>query len=366
MSNSKVLIISTGALMIYHHRCELIERLIRGGYKVAVAAPIDADADRLREIGCELINISFNKRGKNPFKDLSFCFKLVQLIKSEHPEVVLTFYTKTNIYGSIAARITHTPYITNVTGMGTAIENGGMLQRLMMFLYKIAVADASCIFFQNEYNFNFFKKFGIKMNKARLIPGSGVSLERHRPIPYPDKTEKCTFLFISRILKEKGIDQYIDAAKVITHKYPGTVFNVIGPCDDDYSEELKLLDNQGIIHYYGKQFDIHPYIRQCHCIVFPSYYSEGMANVLLEGAACARPLITTGRPGCGETVENGITGLIVRERDSADLIEKIEDFMSLPYEKKLEMGLAGRKKMELEFDRNIVVNAYMEELAKIK
>lgn len=359
------MIIATGAMMVYHHRLELIKRFYSCGMEVIVAAPEAPEADKLREIGCRFIDTPLDTRGKNPLKDLALCRRLIKTIKRERPDVVLTFYTKTNIYGAIAAQWARVPYITNVTGMGSAIENGGMMQRFMLTLYRLAVRKASCLFFQNQYNLDFFASHSIRRGFGRLIPGSGVSLERFHPLPYPNNDSKPEFIFISRILQEKGIDQYVDAAKEITKKHPETVFHVIGPCDNDYAEFLCRLDKEGLIRYHGKQFDVRPFIERCHCVVFPSYYSEGMANVLLEGAASARPLITTGRPGCGETVDDGVTGYVVKERDSQDLIDKIERFLTLPLTEKRKMGQAGRQKMEREFDRNIIVDAYMEEINKL-
>jgi len=362
---AKIMIIATGAMMVYHHRLELINRLRLCGMDVIVAAPEAPEAAKLRELGCRFIDTPLDTRGKNLLKDLDLCHRLIRTIRREQPDAVLTFYTKTNIYGAIAAQWEGVPYITNITGMGSAIENGGLMQRVMLILYRLAVRKASCLFFQNQYNLDFFASHNIRRGSGRLIPGSGVSLERFHPLPYPQEDLKPEFVFISRILKEKGIDQYIDAAKDITKNYPGTVFHVIGPCGKDYADILDSLDKNGTIRYHGKQFDVRPYIERSHCVVFPSYYSEGMANVLLEGAACGRPLITTGRPGCGETVDDGITGYVVKERDSQDLIDKIERFIALPLEEKRKMGEAGRRKMEREFDREIIVNAYMEEINRL-
>ena len=181
------------------------------------------------------------------------------------------------------------------------------------------------------------------------------------PIPYPH-SKTIEFLFISRVIKEKGIDEYLEAAKVISEKYPDTIFHVIGPADENYIPILEESQRKGHIKYHGKLFDIKPLLQKSHCTVFPSYYAEGMANVLLESAASARPLITTDLPGCGETVEDGRTGFIVNPQDSIDLISKIEKFILLPFETKKDMGLKGRKKMEKEFDRKIITDAYIDEI----
>ena len=360
----KVCIIATSALSVYHHRLELINRYHSCGWEVVVFAPYSADAEKLCEIGCVFEDTPMETRGTNPIKDLILLLRIVKLLQRHRPDLVLTFYTKTNIYGGIAARMTRIPYLSNVTGMGSAIENGGLMQRLMLMLYRIAVRKSDCLFFQNEYNLNFFAKHRIRAKSKQLLPGSGVSLERFKALPYPSEDQPIVLTFISRVLKEKGIEEFIGAARKIKEMHPAVRFHVIGPCDNEYKYELDVLDRDEVIRYYGKQFDTRPFVRASHCVVFPSYYSEGMANVLLEGAACGRPLITTGRPGCGETVVDGVTGYVVKERDTDDLIAKIERFISLPYEDKVKMGEAGRNKMEREFDRTIVVDVYLKESEK--
>lgn len=361
-----IMIISVTAMMVYHHRYELIAKFLENGYDVTVVAPEAAETKNLIDLGCKFININVNQRGKNPIMDIIFCRRLVKIIKNEKPDAALPFYTKTNIYGSIAARVTRTPYIANITGLGSAIENGGLMRSIMMNLYRVAVRNAECLFFQNTYNRDFFKRFNIRSKSCRLLPGSGVALDRFKEMPYPDENKPMVFIFISRIIREKGIDQYIEAARYFKRKYNEMTFHVVGPCEDDsYADLLKRMDGNGIIKYHGKQLDVRPFIMMSNAVVFPSHYSDGMANVLLEGAASGRPLITTSRPGCGEAVEDGVSGLLVRGKDLNSLIDAIQRFIDLPYEKKAEMGHQGRKKMERQFDRSIVVDAYCEEIEKI-
>lgn len=360
-NNNKILIIGTNTMSIFNHRYELMTSLLKRGYQVYVAAPDGAERGEIEEMGVNFIDVDVDNRGTNPVKDLKLVYDLVRVIKKIKPAAILTFYTKTNIYGGLAARITKTPYIENITGLGSALSNGGVMQKLMIALYRAAVKDAVMIFYQNKPNQEFFQSRVIHREFGHLLPGSGVSLKRFKALEYPT-SENTEFVFISRILREKGIFEYIDAARNIKAKYPETIFHVVGPADEEYKEIVESAAAENIIVYHGHALDIHPILTRTHCTVFPSYYAEGMANILLESAASGRPLITTSLPGCGETVDDGVTGFIVREKDSADLTEKIEKFISMDYDSRREMGLKGREKMKREFDREIVVNSYLDEL----
>lgn len=364
MNNPTVLIVGTDMMNIYNHRVELIRRLLSLGCKVLLVAPGSGEEKALVEMGVRFFDTPVDNRGTNIRNDIGLLMSIVKIIRREKPDVVLTFYTKTNIYGGLACRITGTPYIENITGLGSAVSKGGVMQRLMIRLYGMATKKASVVFFQNISNKKFFKDHNIRLNRIRMLPGSGVSLTRFKPLPYPE-VDTLEFVFISRVIKEKGIFEYVEAAERIRKKHPNAVFHVVGPHGKGLGEYLRDAHDKGHIKYHGKLFDVLPLLRRSHCTVFPSYYAEGVANVLLESAASGRPVITTAMPGCGEAVDDGVTGFVVKERDSGDLVEKIERFISLPHERKVEMGLNGRKKMEREFNRDIVIDAYVEEIEKI-
>jgi galacturonosyltransferase len=257
------------------------------------------------------------------------------------------------------------PYLMNVSGLGTALENGGPLQKLMIGLYRQAAQHAGCLFFQNEENLAFFQKHHIYSGRRRLIPGSGVNLEHWNLLEYPKDKENVEFLFIARVMKEKGIEDYLYAAKIIRAEYPNTIFGVLGPCDGDYKDTLAEYENKGIIQYHGEVPDTRIYLKNAHCTIHPSFYPEGISNVLLESAASGRPVITTDRSGCRETVENGVTGFVFAQQDRVQLLDCIRKFLKMDNEERRKMGLAGRRKMEREFNRKRVVEAYMEELEKV-
>lgn len=349
-------------ITLLYFRQELIEKLIENGYEIYVSFPKSENAERLEEKGCKFIDVQMERHGINPLKDIKIIFRYLNIIKQIKPNWVLTYTIKPNIYGGIACRLKRVKQIANITGLGTALENKGLLQKITIILHKIALKKVYCCFAQNQENLNFLQKHKIAKNKLKLIPGSGVNLKKYTLLKYPQKGEPIEFLFISRIMKEKGIEEYLKMAEYIKDKYNNTKFHILGFCEQEYNEILTGLQNRNIIEYHGRQDNIIPFLEKASCIIHPTYYPEGMSNVLLEACASGRPIITTNRPGCREVVDDEKNGFIVEEKNPEDLMEKVEKFIKLSYEEKKQMGLNGRKKVEIEFDRNIVINAYIEEI----
>ena len=364
--NKKILILANMDITLLYFRQELIEKLIQEKFDVYVSFPKSENAKKFKEQGCKFIDVPMNRHGINPFKDIKVILKYLKIIKKIKPDYVLTYTIKPNIYGGIACRLKRIKQIANITGLGTALENNGVLQKIAILLHRIALKNVYCCFAQNEENLKFLKDHKIANNKLKLIPGSGVNLEKYKLLNYPTENQTIEFLFISRIMKEKGIDQYLEMAEHIKSKYNNTRFHILGFCEQEYNEKLNELQNKNIIEYHGRQDNIIPFMKKASCVIHPTYYPEGMSNVLLEACASGRPIITTNRPGCKEIVDNGVNGYIVEEKNSKDLIEKVEKFINLSNEKKKQMGLNGRKKVENEFDRNIIVRAYMEEIERKK
>lgn len=353
----KILILANNDIGLYKFRKELIEELLKDNI-VYISLPYGELVEPLIKMGCHFINTSIDRRGVNPIKDIKLYKQYKKIIKEIAPNFILSYTIKPNIYGAMAAKKTNTPIIANITGLGTAVEKEGILQKITLLMYKFAFSKVKTVFFQNEENMKFFEKKKIAINKHKLLPGSGVNLQHFQPLKYPD-VKTTEFVFISRIMKEKGIDQYLKAAKYIRNKYPNTKFHICGFCEEEYEDILKEYQDKGIIIYHGLVDDVREILKLTHCTIHPTYYPEGMSNVLLESCACARPIITTDRNGCREIVDDGINGYIVKQKDSKDLIDKIEKFLNLSYEEKKEMGLNARKKVEQDFDRNIVVRNYI-------
>lgn len=361
----KVLLLANRDFVLYNFRFELIERLIKDHYDVYICLPYGPKVDTMKKAGAKFIPIEVEGRGTNPLKDLRLIERLNRIFKEISPDVILMYTTKTDIYGGIVAAHRKLPYIQNISGLGTAVEQKSKIEGLVISLYRKAVKKASCVFFQNKGNEEFFKEHNIPVKKARLIPGSGVNLVRWKYLPYPSDESGIHFLFIARVIKEKGIEQYLRTAKVIKKQYPNTFFHILGPCDGDYKDVLDKYQENGIIEYHGMVQDTAEYLATAHCTIHPSFYPEGISNVLLESAASGRPVITTDREGCRDTVNDGESGYIVPQLDTGKLIEAVEKFLSLNNKEREKMGVAGRKKMEQEFDRQIVVDAYMEEVKNI-
>lgn len=351
---------------LYNFRKELLEALLKAHYEVHLAVPAGEFSGRLQEMGCILHDTALNRRGKNPLQELSLIGCYGRILEKVKPDVVLTYTIKPNIYLGFLCSRKKIPYITTITGLGTAVEGRGILQSFTRWLYRGAMKKVKLLFFQNETNEKLFARLGIAPDRHRMLPGSGVNLQHFAYQPFPQK-QTTDFLFISRIMKEKGIEEYLDAAEAIKREYPDTCFKILGFLEDDYRgrERFERLQKEGIICFEGSVSDVIPYIRDSQCTVHPSFYPEGMSNVCLESAACGRAVITTDRPGCRETIQDGISGFLIRERDSQDLLVKLRQFLALPIQARRQLGENGRKYMEERFDRRIVVQSYLEAVAEV-
>lgn len=359
----RVLIVANADIGLYKFRKELLEALVKKN-EVYIALPKGEFYDELVTIGCHYIVTELDRHGINPIKELKVISLYKKIIKKVKPNIVFTYTIKPNIYAGMACASLGIPYVANVTGLGTAVENPGLLQILTVNLYKFGLRKAQKVFFQNTENRDFMLKKGAIKGSFDMLPGSGVNLNNYTVSKYPDG-ETVDFVFVSRIMKEKGIDQYLDAAKVIRKRHPETRFHICGFCEQTYEEKLKKLDADGTIIYHGLVKDMSTIYRQMGCTIHPTYYPEGLSNVLLESAASGRPIITTNRSGCREVVDDGVNGYTIEEKNSKDLINKIELFLSKSIEERKQMGLAGRRKVEAEFNRQIVIDKYLGELKKL-
>ncbi|MCD7956955.1 MAG: glycosyltransferase family 4 protein [Lachnospiraceae bacterium] len=363
----KILFLGNSYLTVFGFRREIIERFINDGYEVFVSfpnGPFGEGESASAECGCKFIETHIDRRGTNIAKDVILIIEYYKLLLNVKPDIVLTFTVKPDIYAGITCSILKIPYISNITGLGKGLTGRKLTQIITIFLYKLAVKKARCVFFQNTSDERFFCEKHIICPKTKVLPGSGVNLEKYIPLEYPT-SEKIKFIYIARVMREKGIEEYFFAAHTLKREFSDVEFHICGYCEEDYKTKLEEGVRSGEIIYHGLVTDVIPYEKMCHCVVLPSYHPEGVSNVLLEAAACARPIITTNRPGCRETVENNITGYLIEERNASDLVEKMRQFILLPEEKKKEMGRLGRIKIEKEFDRKKVVESYRYEVLTV-
>lgn len=358
----RILVLANFGMGLYKFRKELLEKLVVDGHEVHVLMPTDEYTPKIEQLGVHLKDILLNRRGVNPIEDLKLLVDYVKGIRMLKPDVVLTYTIKPNIFGGMACRITKTPYLTNITGLGTAIENEGILNKFVLFLYKVGLKKSRTIFFQNNYNLNLLKEKLNLSNNLVLLPGSGVNLQEYSPLPYPENNEPNNLLFIGRVMKDKGIEEIIYAANHLNRDQAH--IHIVGGCDEDYEEILNELTRNNKLTYHGQQVDVRPFIERANAIILPSYH-EGTANVLLEGAASGRPLIASDIPGCKEIIEHNVSGIVFPPRNYTAFLSAIEKFIELPVESKRVFGEEGRQLVENMFDRQIIIDKYLEEINRV-
>ncbi|NBI89304.1 glycosyltransferase family 1 protein [Lachnospiraceae bacterium] len=357
---STILILTNSSGGLYDFRNELLVKLLEN-HRVVISLPDETKVKELEEEGCEIITTPINRRGVSPTEDGKLFFAYIGLLRKIKPDLVITYTIKPNIYGGFACRLLRIPYVTTITGLGGAFDRKGLFLKMIVTMYRMGMKKAECVFFQNTENRDIFAGYQIHGKKERLVNGSGVNLARHSFEEYPTEG-KTVFLFVGRVMKERGILEYLEAA-VRLHREDAE-FAILGYCDEDYQDLLNEYEEKGIISQWGFHTEVHPFLAKASAIVVASFH-EGMSNALIEAAATGRAVIASDISGCREAFEEGITGFGFTPGDAGDLIRAMEKFLDLPHTEKAAMGKAARKKMEREFDRNIVINSYMEEINKI-
>lgn len=360
----KVLILLNHVNGFYSHRAELVER-INEDYKVIVSMPKCEESPKLKyykDIGIDFKFLNLQKRGKNPFKDLALLIKYYNLIKEINPDIVLTYTIRPNVYGTYVASIINKPVIMNITGLGSAFYNP-VFKSIAVSFYKIACNKAKCIFFQNKQNLSFFLSNNVvDKSKVQLIPGSGVNIDKFVPLEKEKADSVIRFLYMGRVMEEKGIEEYLEVAKRIKEKYSNVEFQILGNYEEPRYEEI--VENSKYAVYLGMSNDVRNEVKEVDCIVSPSYH-EGMSNVLLEGAAMGKPLIASNISGCKEIIDDGSNGYLFEVKSVDELEEKIIQFIELDNEKKKLMGKNSRKKVKKQFDRNIVIDEYIKAINSV-
>ena len=358
----KILIIANNDVGLYRFRKELIERLISEGHDIHISLPYGKLVDELVKRGCTYIPTELDRRGINPVTDLKLFFTYLRMLRSVKPDLVITYTIKPNIYGGIAARLAKKPYAMNITGLGTTFQKQGLLRKLVTTLYKCASKKARVVFFENEGNKQVFLAENIiPQEQACVLNGAGVNLGDFPCSEYPESSPKTRFLFIGRVMREKGVDELLAATKTLLQEGFDCSLEIVGGYEEDYLATIRQCESEGWLTYHGFQPDVKPFIESCHCAVLPSWH-EGMANTNLESAAMGRPVITTNVYGCKEAVAEGKSGFLAEAKDFESLYNAMKRFVMLSREERAAMGIAGRKHMESHFDKTIVVDKTLERL----
>lgn len=350
---SKILILTNHSYMLYRFRLELIQELMKT-HEVVLSMPFVGHEDDFQALGIRCIQTDVDRRGINPKTDLRLFQTYRKLLKIEQPDMVITYSIKPNIYGGITCRMARIPYCANVQGLGTAFQRKGLAQ-FVTLLYRVALQKAKTVFFENEANAEEFRKRKIvKTEKETVLSGAGINLTKFPYMPYP-QNDAVHFLYLGRIMREKGIDELFAAMRRLHEKYGNRVIlDLVGFFEDEYKTQVEQLQADGIAVFHGFQTDPIPFYAMADCVVLPSYH-EGMSNVLLEAAAIGRPVITTDIPGCREAVDDGKTGLLCRVKDMNSLYEQMQHMLEISGDKRQVMGKTAHEKMAREFDKQHVV-----------
>lgn len=349
----RILIATNHSYMFYRFRKELVEALMQE-HEVILSTPFVGHEDDLQAMGLRCIDTEIDRRSINPFKDMKLLKTYRKMLDEIQPDLVITYSIKPNIYMGSACMAKGIPYVTNVQGLGTAFEKP-VLSNVVSVMYRSALRKAGTVFFENEENAQFFlHKNIISAQQMKVLPGAGINLDEYPYVPMQGDGV-CSFLFVGRIMKEKGVDEFFTAAKTIKAEFGEKVaFDVVGFYEDAYKGTVDQLVADSVIKFHGFQTDVHPFYEAADCVVLPSYH-EGMSNVLLEGAATGRALITSDIPGCREAVDDGVSGYLCPAKDADALYEVMRRYVELPENWRGEMGRRGRERMEQRFSKTAVV-----------
>ncbi|SQC08428.1 glycosytransferase [Clostridium perfringens] len=357
----KILVVANSSSGLFDFRGELLKKLVELDNEVYAVVPVNLKKSELQKIGINLIDLQIDRRGKNIFKEIKLLFEYYRNIKRLNPDITITYTIKPNIYCGIICRFMKKKYFANITGLGTAFYSGSILKQLIIYMYKLSFKKVNKVFFENSANKDIFIFNKIIDNEnAVVLNGAGVDLEKFNYECIPN-TKCTTFIFIGRIMKEKGIEEFLYSAEKIKKLNENVRFIILGNLEESYSEILNNMQNAGIIEYKGLVNDVKKYIKEAHCCILPSYH-EGMSNTLLECGAMGRAIITSDIPGCREAVLDGKTGYLHKLKDKEDLIKKIKEYIDLSYEEKINMGNLSRKHIESIFDKRKIVKNTIENL----
>ena len=356
----RILVLANDSVGLYLFRLDLLLELLKEN-EVHISLPNGNYVEELEKAGCHFIDTHLERRGMNPKKDMKLFIHYLSVLSDVQPDLVITYTIKPNIYGGLACTVKRIPYAVNITGLGTAFQGHGMLRQMVTAMYKSSLRKAKVVFFENSANRDLFiRERIVRIPQTCLLNGAGVNLEKFSYLEYPDH-DVFRFLFIGRVMKEKGVDELFEAMQRLIAEGQNCILDVVGPFEENYKEKLESFEKEGWLKYHGFQEDVRPFIKECDCFVLPSYH-EGMANTDLECAASGRPIITSNIPGCKEAVINGVSGLLCESKEEESLHDAMTKMMGMEKDERIAMGLEGRKHMEASFDKKVIVEKTMQRL----
>jgi glycosyltransferase involved in cell wall biosynthesis len=370
MTRPAVLLSVNTAWNAWNFRAGLLDAIMSNGYRAVVAAPADRYAERLVRAGCEFVELPMDSNGTHPGRDLRLLLRYLALLRAQAPAAYLGYTIKPNVYGSIAAQLLGIPVINNIAGLGAAFIDNSMVTKVARLLYRTALRRSSRIFFQNPHDHKLFIEAGLaSAGVADLLPGSGIAPGRYQAAPVRGDGAPFCFLLVGRMLVNKGVVEFADAARIVRQRLPGARFQLLGPVNEANpnlvpTQTIAAWHAEGLVEYLGAADDVRPYLAAADCVVLPSY-REGVPRTLLEAAAMARPIVATRVPGCVDVVEEGVNGLLCEARNAEDLARAMLDMASLPLARRQRMGAAGRQKVEEEFDEALVIRKYLDAIAEV-
>jgi glycosyltransferase involved in cell wall biosynthesis len=372
MRKKRVAIAINASWNIVNFRAGLVRALVAEGYDVLALAPEDAYSTRLSDLGCRYVPVPMDNKGTSPLQDLRLLLRFRRILRRERVDAFLGYTIKPNTYGSLAAHTLGIPVINNVSGLGTAFIRETWLTRVVKLLYRSALGRSRLVFFQNEDDRTLFVEAGlVDAGRTALLPGSGIDLDRYRPASAddPSRDGAFRFLLVARLLWDKGVGEFVEAARLVRARVPGVRFQLLGFLDVENRTAVSRATvegwvAEGVVEYLGTSDDVRPLLGAADCVVLPSY-REGTPRTLLEAAAMAKPLIATDVPGCREVVDDGRNGYLCPVRDAAGLADRMLRMLEASPEARERMGQDSRAKVEREFDERIVIRRYLDALSDL-
>jgi len=364
----RIAIVINTAWNIHNFRMGLIRSFLADNHEIHAIAPPDGYETHLLQAGCHYHSVTLDNKGTSPYKDIGYTYQLYQTYKKIRPDVVLHFTIKPNLYGTLAAKLLGIPVINNVSGLGTVFLRENLSSKVARMLYRYIFRLPEKIFFQNRDDCQYFvNKRLVNKSLTDILPGSGVNINYFRPNPFK-RNKTFTFILAARLIQDKGIREYAEAARIVQQQNPNVCFQLIGFRDDSpfgiQADSLDEWARQGLIEYIGSTDNIREVIAQADCVVLPSY-REGTPRSLLEAAAMGKPIITTNVPGCIEVVTHQVNGYLCEAKDAADLAQKMLRMIALSDDELEGMGRASRLKIVTKFDEKFVIQKYQEAIREV-